>query len=453
MPIQVENHRNYGGDLVTQKYSPLVINNTPIDNANENAFKKLFNDRVARLVGQGIFPRRLTFRTANWDTIQRNEANANSLPPLVVVSSNRAAWIHGIWDNTDQIQNGNYAGVNDRGALVAGASPWYSPKRINDPNRHVYIFVHDVEYPKYAAAMVGTGMTVVGWSFDINNYVTPDGILPRERTYVGFGATRYAAIEFCKHIFNVRFNALDPATVNIPLAANRQKAWLVDDNVAYVSGFPGFANCEAEINNNVWGLGFTGATRNSSDLEITNLGNANAAPLGVALANNDYLLQQCTLWNIHQLNTRYLNFSPYFITSAEDTSFSSYLINDNPSKARFARAARVVKAVIPGGAYDNDAGYRKLARLRDTDVTNYYDDERTTPVEPRGNQPPTPSILHDYISDYVLPNSNNEREWSVYTESKAVEQILSRVVAQRRAWAPDEIFKPNGDNAQVIRRL
>jgi hypothetical protein len=454
MAIPVENTGNYGGILVTQKYTPLNVNGIDLNAAGIQAqVTTLFQNRIACLNAQGILPQGLTFHAANWDLIQQNESHAATLPPLVVISSNRSQWIRDTWDTADQIQVANYADVNDIAALVAGSTPWYSPKRINDAHRHVYIMVHQLEYAKYQAALADTNMTVIGWEFDRNAYIAPGGMLPQNRTYVGFGASRYAAIEFCKHVFNHRFNALDPLTANIPLAAPRQKAWLVDDNVCYVNAFPGLANAEAELGANVWALGFTGATRNSSQAEVMALANNAAAPLGAALTDNNYLIQQCSVWNIEQLNANFLNFSPYFITSAEDSSLSTYLINDGRSKARFALGATVRKGMP---YHDNDITATRLGRLRDTDVSNYYDYEHSTAIDTviaGQNLAVGERTLINYINTYVLPLSQVPDQWSIYTESKAVEQILAKVVKDRRVWVPAQIFRPNGMAAQVVQRL
>jgi Txe/YoeB family toxin of Txe-Axe toxin-antitoxin module len=454
MPIPVRNNTNYGNDIVTQKYTPLDINQMDLSDSQDEVVE-LFQHRIQALENQNIFPKRLTLRATDWDAIQQHEANDDSAPPIVVVSSNRSTWIRAAWNNAEEIQDDNYDDVNDVRALVAGFTPWYSPKRINDAHRQVYIVVHVLEYEKYRVSLADTGMIVIGWEFDRN---VQGRYSATHRSYVGFGVSRYAAIEFCKHVFNVRFNDDDAETANIPLAANRQKAWLVDDNVAYVQSFPSFADAEAELGDGVWGLGFTGATRNSNAQTVRDLQSTNAARLGNDLTDTNYFLQQCVLWNIGQLNAEVLNFSPYFISSAEDTSLSSHLMNVNGgSKVRFARGATVIKSIVEnaenGNGHDNDNTATTLAAIRNRNLFNYYIFEFNTAVEKPQNQNEGENTLADYITRYVLPNTPQADENPHITTSKAVEQIMAKTIKDHGVWVPDNIFQPNGNRAQTIRRL
>lgn len=440
MPIPVLNNAQYGGVLVNQKYAPLAVNAAPIDNTAQAEYVSLFTNRINLLNGQGLMPRQLNLYTANWAAVRAAEALPASLPPIVVISSNRSQWIFTGYDTAANLQplNANFTDVNDIRALVAGGTPLYLPKRINDANRHVYILVHRTEYAQYQQVFAGTPITIIGWEFDVNRVVAPGGIVPRDTTYVGFGATRFAAIEFCKHVLCV------PA---IPAA--RQKAWLVDDNVVYVRGLPPFATVETAMTDAVWGLGFQGATQNSTFNEITAIQPGNPANMNALQTAG--LLQQFVLWNIGQLNAQFLNYSPYFIASNEDLSFSNFLQNQAQSRLRYSSGATVFKGNVTA---DSSAGAKRLGLLRDTAVSNYYDIENAIAVaasqDQGGNQE-----LNEYVTTYVLPNALQDvrKQWPIYAESIAVEQLMSKVIADKYAWVPAGVFRPNGNAAQALQTL
>lgn len=444
MPIPVQNNAQYGGALINQKYAPLEVNAAEIDNGAQAEYVALFQGRIGLLQNQNILPRQLNLYASNWANIQNNEAAVAALPPIVVISSNRAEWINEKNNTAIELQPGNFVNVNDTAALVAGATPWYAPKRINDANRHVYIVVHREEYEYYQAILGTTGMTIIGWEFESSmRIITSNGSIVND-SYVGFGASRFAAIEFCKYLFN---HQIAGGVANPPVPAARQKAWLVDDNVVYVRGFPGFAVAEAAMNNEIWGLGFSGATRNSTEMEIMGLA---AALNNASMAPDDLqqlgLLQQCVLWNINQLNAQHLNYSPYFASSNEDTSLSNYLQRQNPSRVRISTGASVFKANPVNGV---SIGAENLNFLRQRVIQGFYDIERLSQVMPQQNQGGQQN-LNNYITNYVLPNAqaNVRDENPIFTQSKAVEQIMAKIVNDRLNWTPNAIFQPNGNNAQ-----
>lgn len=431
MPIPVKNNTQYGGNLINQKYAPLDINSINIDDNIEKEYKNLFENRIELLRGRNLLPSRLNLYANNWEVIKTNEGAINALPPIIVVSSNRAEWIKERYEDVasellKENQLNNFQDVNDIQALTWGPTLWYDPRRINNSNRHVYILVHEVEYQKYEETLNSTNMTVIGWAFTYN----------RKNTYVGFGASRFAAIEFCKYVFDI---LVDTNT-------NRQKAWLVDDNVVYVRGFPGFTKAESIINTNVWGLGFGGASTNSGVDEIKNLRIGTTATMN----NLDQkgLLQQCVLWNIHELdldsdsNSRYLNFSPYFISSNEDTSFSNYLQNQSQSKLRVSSEATVFKAV----AQNDKENLLKPLRREALDI--FYQIEKKYRVSVANSQD---MELGNYIQTLGLKRPK-------LAQSRAVEQIMAKVVNDKTNWVPKEIFQPNGNNRQntqpyILRRV
>ncbi len=446
MPIPVLNNEQYGGNLINQKYAPLAINDpqAPIDNGAQAEYVALFQNRINLLTNRGLLPSQLNLYAADWPAIQTAESAPASLPPIVVVSSNRAEWIFNGYELAKNLQplGANFSDVNDVRALVAGPTPWYLPKRVNDAARHVYVVVHRLEYDFYSTLLANTGMKVIGWEFDAGtNILSSTGSIIGD-TYLGFGASRFAAIEFCKYVFNV--------LIAPPLPPARQKAWIVDDNVAYVSkflganGLSGFAALEGVMDNTIWGLGFSGATRNSTDEEVSGL----VAPAAAGLGNlsQEGLLQQCVLWNISQLNAQHLNYSPYFITSNEDTSLSSFL-------GRLGRLRIVAGPTVVKGTPENGIGAEDVTFLRDRLVEGYYAGERNTQVTPPaqgGTQ-----ALSTYVVNHLLPQAQEsvhlEPPW--YAESKAVEQLMAKIVGDRPAWVPPLIFRPNGADVQPTQHL
>jgi hypothetical protein len=468
MPIYVQNNGQYGGPLINQKYAPLAINAAAIqnDNATRNLYRPLFTNRIDCLTAQNILPRQLNLYAQNWPALQAHEAAVASEPPIVVISSNRADWIAANYVRaTNRLANlgiANFNDVVDIRAINAGAytpTSWYDPRRINDANRNVYIVVHRKEYNYYLQQLAGTGYNIIGWEFDINRVVDPGGILPRDKTFVGFGASRYAALEFCKYLFNtvIPVPPVPPAPApppipGVPLAVARQKAWLVDDNVAYVRGFPAFAAAENVLSNVIWGVGFGGATQNSTNLQLNALHATAAANMGAAHLQNQGILQQCVLWNIAELYNNHLNFSPYFITSNEDTSLSSFLQNQAASRLRISTQASVFKATP---THDDSGGARQLSYLRNTGILNFFDIEKDVQATPFVHGQGVVQDLNDYVSDYILPNAqqNVRNEWVALTESKAVEQMMAKVVSDRFAWVPALVFKPNGAAHQVTQHF
>jgi hypothetical protein len=193
MAIEASTNTSYGGATVTQKYSPLRgITYRATQNAEYSA---LLTNRINQLANANIFPQSLMLVT-DWDT--QIAAVSGHDPPLVVISSNRSKWIaEGVRLSREQWKLTKYDGSNDVTALTGVVAkqeqspPLYAHQR-TEGDRKIYIVVHMHEYHQYAEALAESGMTVVGWSFR-----TP-GSAPGPLT--GFGASRYAAIEFCKHL-------------------------------------------------------------------------------------------------------------------------------------------------------------------------------------------------------------------------------------------------------------
>jgi hypothetical protein len=441
MAIPVRNNVQYGGDSINQKYSPLEVNSVALRTGASKEYAKLFEKRISILKGQSLFPSELTFVAENWSAMQTSEAADNTQPPIVVVSNNRADWIKKVLGRVKK----NYNDVNDDNAFGNGATPWYSPKRIGNGNIHVYIIVHILEYQHYRDVLKNTGLRVIGWSFKRR----------KQKSCVGFGASRYAAIEFCKYLFNTpiakKFKPpIAPDDAGPPIPVEKQMAWLVDDNVAYVSAFPGFKDAVTTMKNEgVWGLGFMGATKNFPDKyfeeTLESVGKGEIEDL-----EKKGLLQQCVLWNIGQLYANNINFSPYFISSNEDTSFSGFLQNHSSgSKVGIFTGATVVKAVPENGGGDPAQG---VASYRFRTQTNYFAIEKKCEVEGLDRN----QTFGSYVTEKILPNAYPvvRNEHRVLTEAKAVEQIMAKVVDEKPGWIEKlNIFMPNGNKKQNVKRI
>lgn len=461
-PIPVIANLRYGGNLITEKYSPLSVNDAQvkIDNDTEDAYLSLLTGRRDRLRNQNLFPRTLNLCASNWETIQANEFHEKSLPPIVVVSHNRAEWIKMTFDRVKDIPEDRFTDVNDKRKLLEiGAIPWYHPKRIRNNMVHVYIVVHAWEYDYYTEKLQGTGITVIGWSFQATMSPRDTSSDPESgSSYLGFGASRFAAIEFCKYIFNKPMTATNNFE---PLHATRQKAWLVDDNVVYVNGFPGFKQvADAMTKKGVWGLGFSGTTSNETDKQLRerfapkeSKEEKETVPADPNNLASEGILQQCVLWDIAQLNKANLNFSPYFFSSNEDTSLSNFLAAQEESRVGICTSGSVVKA--EPAADINSKGAKIMARLRIQTLDSFYAIEKDYKVNP-GFQKEA-KLLSRFIKEDVVDKVDfmgQSKEDPVITECKAVEQLMAKLVSYNYAnLVPGYIFRPNGKEKQNVERF
>jgi hypothetical protein len=148
----------------------------------------------------------------------------------VVISSNRSEWIEsGIAAADAQLASLNLQTISNVSDLrhfprisVKRFLRQFTALRGSAPipiAMFILSFISS-EYAKYKKALLGAGMTAVGWGVKRINKI---GL-------TGFGASRFAAIEFCKVLRSA-------ATVGgrAPL----DYAWLFDDNVVALSSFAG----------------------------------------------------------------------------------------------------------------------------------------------------------------------------------------------------------------------
>ena len=460
MPITTDKNTGYGPPLVTSKYSPLL--NIQFQPADQVVYTALITNRTGNLRAANRFGRPLTLATPNWQTAVL--AEAGHLPPLIVISSNRSAWIAGGIEAA-RLQL-NYLGINafpnasDLRALEAyngqvQSPPIYTPARVG-LNRNVYVVVHMTEYMTYKRALLAHGITPVGYEFDSS------GGGPRGLRLVGFGASRFAAMEFGK-VLRQRAAAL--AGGNAPW----NYAWLVDDNVVALTNFPGFAAAEAALQPAQPCAAFRGGTQADSfltnstwardEVQAGRGGQAAALPPNFAPAN---IIQQMSLWNVAYFDQNFLNFGPIYIASAEDRSITSYFNAQNTPYCYYTGIGVRKEETT----YDNGSAGLKLNRTRQT-IAGFVTSAES--ANPPGIAPPPTWIqpvqvadggvqnLSAFIVNRVLPNANDliqaqAGDVAVQNTAKcqAVEQIVTGAIAAGFVGAPVASFRINGLNQQAV---
>ncbi|MFJ6658375.1 hypothetical protein ACIQNG_18710 [Streptomyces sp. NPDC091377] len=364
MPVSAQWRSNYGGSLVTSKYSPLE--DIRHDTESAQYWAAVLNLRMNTLRNLNLL-QGLRLTTQDWAGVRTREAAKGRKPPLVVVSSGRAEWIKaGVeaakrhLDMYSDELGGSYQGVGDMRALggrgtgpQAGPQagppnvmpPIYAPSRVGT-ERSVYVVVHFAEYDHYVEQLKeeepegateeepegatggATGgaterenLTVIGWQF-------PGAPTPKRCQMAGFGASRFAALEFCKQLMPQQDGAW-------------RSAWIFDDNVVALSNFPvydpenktsgelehdGLSLVEAALGKNIC-AGFQAGTSAGDRSTIQGIVTRAVRSPGnlPPLEQKPGLVQQAVLWNISRLKELNINISPAFIASAEDVSFINYL--------------------------------------------------------------------------------------------------------------------------------
>jgi hypothetical protein len=301
---------------VSTKYNPFDARTLRLASTDKALYGKMLTNRSDLLRKMNLMPRTLRLMCANWAVIEK--AEKENKPPLVVISSNRANWIkQGVAAAAAELKKrslANFNGVSDFRALTATngqtvSPPIYCPKRLGaNPQRSVFIVVHLSEYEKYKAALAGPGMNVIGWDFE----------KPKdEKPFVGFGASRFAAIEFLK---TFRANVAVLGTV-------WDYAWLIDDNVVALENFAGLEKVEAALAADTTKVcaAFRGADAPYTFAAMKAWApTAPGPPSNLPASLSRGVLQQVGLWNIKLLADQFLNFPPIYLTSAEDISLNRY---------------------------------------------------------------------------------------------------------------------------------
>jgi len=422
--IKAQANLNYGGTLGNQKYNPL--DEIDLSRDDKGLCSKIFTNRSGLLENLDVLPGTLNLAADDWDKIIESEKK-HTKPPLVVVSSNRSRWIKaGIEAGDAKLKELNnlshFKGVTDLRALQMKGihPPIYSPKRIERPgillDRNVYVVVASSEFLAYHANLTPKGITVIGWNF--RGGFLKSGFLN------GFGASRFAAIQFCKTLRAKAGNSCD-------------YIWLFDDNVVAIDPFIGLAEAEGLIKNKPQAcFGFHGANVAKSNFQNFQWARGNKDP-----SNNKpvaKILQQAVLWNITYLTDAGLNFPPIFIASAEDVSLSRYF-DRMKIPYSFFKENNIRKEVT---TYDGHS--------EDHPLTDYF--ARCESITTSEGPPPPVSVQSNYgtgtvktFVDYtVLPHSNmedtkanrNNAQFQNKAACQAVEQIM-KLAVMRRTWVDD----------------
>lgn len=469
MAISTNRNTTYGALTGTNKYSPLL--GVTFALAQETEYSQILLNRWTLFNTTGLLPQPLNLAMIDWATTVAGEAGKQ--PPLVVISSNRSQWIRaGILAADAQPKDKKpYRNCSDLRALTAEKGQTVSPT-IYCPSRNggiardrsIYVVVHLYEYETYQKNLADKGINVVGWSFRL-----PRSGAPR---ISGFGASRYAAIEFCKELRT----AATPAGGRAPW----DYAWLLDDNLIALNKFPGYlavekALREACAKKDHVAAGFRGDTKIQTFESIRTWARGIVdTPLGrqateLEAPDPKGLLQQAVLWNIDYLTKNKLNFAPAYISSAEDMSISKYFDKEETPYLFYTS----ISAQKEQPTDDNSVGSQSLRRARaefTAFVTEMEADKSDVDPPPLLPSPirvaPTittdggPQPLAKFVVERVLPNCaihREDRTVAVQNTAKchASEQITSGAIDGKvvNAAALNNTFKINGTGAAAAQTI
>ncbi|WP_412530059.1 hypothetical protein [Burkholderia lata] len=415
--LNAHNNANYGGNLINQKYSPLA--DILINNVDQNEYRQLFSNRIQILTGVNAYPPNALNLYADLPGIDVAHA------PLVVISSGRAEWMRDILQTAGE--HPDFTGYLDNQTFrlhgaPCGPVPWYSPRRSGRP---LFVVVHWSEYDYYVQN-VGDGtfpdVTIVGFKFTAAHPALD---------VVGFGASRYAALQFV-------------------VSQGYHRAWAVDDNVVNINGFPNdLAAVEANMpaNSPIWGISFSGATTNGNYAALYNgTVRFQAVPYNFSTTTPG-LLQQVVLWNLDLLRQANLNFCPMFVTSNEDISLSNFLRATNRDQ-RIITGLRVVK-YEPTSDSNANLGYTvEIPKRRNRVLQIFNGIEYDTQIDPGTGQ----VDLSAFVINTILPQAHQPQSTALVVQSRAIEQVMAAATLRGPAWSPPTAFNPyNG--APVVQNL
>jgi hypothetical protein len=420
MGTTAEPNANYVGAVnANDKYNPFIPKTLRLDPEEGRIFDWMLTNRMVTLKSLGYKPSELQLDLAVRDDARLIANEKNKLPPVVVVSSNRSQWIQKGLVECDRIlgDKPGFRDVMDLDALnkEGGISPpIYCPKRVNESNRNVYVVVHMNEYKTYRQALDPYGITVVGWEFRRPR----TNLLP---VLVGFGASRFAAIEFCKHLHNT--------SGAVPCA------WLFDDNVVAMSlGFAGLQQTEGELTANHCCFGFDALPapkpRQVIQLWAKN-GGTNPREGVPKVSSFGPVFQQAVLWNINYLNQKKINFGITYVASAEDVSLSRF-INSQKLSSTFQDSVVILKEVPEDNK--DDQGAQKVVSARKELERLFAKIESA--VRPANPPPPVNVLLKDgdgtarTIANFIenLVTKAQQEAVNVRATCQAAEQITKTAI-------------------------
>ena len=453
-PIAVTRRKNYGGTtLVNTKYSPMETI-TLAKEADTTSCSGILEYRRKLLTTAGLLPKTLKLTLPDWDAAAAKEVGRK--PPLVVISTNRANWIKdGLAAAEAQPSSEKpFENASDLRALTARSGqrfspPIYCPSRIGDAGkRGVYIVVHASEYAKYKKLISSDKITIVGWEFE-----TPRTQRDMRKMWLtGFGASRFAALTFCKQLRTAALAAAEESEEEDTTVW--KYAWLFDDNVVALGGFAGYQAVEGAMDEAalVHGgpyacAGFHGGTVAETQGEISAWATRElAARRGKQAAKlpkpiHPGLLQQAVLWNIGYLTEQNLNVGLVYVNSAEDVSLVNYFdANDTPYL--YYKSIPIKKEMAK-----NDSGALKVKYSRDLLTAWLTHMESLAPTEAEKPPPPPPPIvvqaetadggeqtLANFVVKHVLPKSSDVKsqagkiDLQNNAKCQAVEQLTAQAV-------------------------
>ena len=469
--IQAYRNGSYGPPLVTQKYAPLE--DISFSEADKDFCDALLTRRWSVVNSLGLLPEQLRLTLSDWPAAIASEKDKKS--PLVVISSNRSKWIRkGIEAGTVQLSKlkiAQFDNASDLRALTAlskqkTSPPIYSPARIGEAagRRNVYIVVYASEYDVYRTNLAGfAGITVVGWQFRSPRR----GAVP----LCGFGASRFAAIEFCKEL---RTAAEEPWDY----------AWLFDDNVVALAPFAGYDKVEAAMAEGETAracAGFHGGTstipasKNSVWAAKELKAGRGKQTAKLPASKTPGLVQQASLWNIAYLTEKKLNFGPIFVASGEDVSIGNYLdVKEIPYL--YYESTKIFKEDTEN---DGGPGAEATQRGREQLTELMAESEWIEVHSPLGPPPPImfkalkkkgDKVPHDageqtlgrFIVTTVLPHASLDIKLKARDPKtkntamcQATEQSICKAIklGQVRDPALDKTFKINGEGTQDVERV
>ncbi|MBV7530485.1 hypothetical protein [Chitinophaga sp. sic0106] len=412
-----------GGEVIRNKYMPLTsiapmagpnVPPPPIEINNIPAIQALFQKRIKVLQEQKVSLTAIYFRGITDDEIIANEQKTK-LPPIVIVSSGRADWIKAtITNGQNAIKVAtNYTNtVQDPQVFKYGPVPFYFPQRYKKDERNFYLFVHQSEYEHYKTTLDGLGITIIGW----NTYRSFNGNNANIDLCLGFGMSRYVVFQFFKDI--------NYQNKNSGLAC--KKIWMLDDNVCHIDAFPGFNQIETATNDQYYGVGFFVENTMLPDEAFSDRiynGKPYKGRFAIEEAINlqamDPLrfLQQAVLWNFNKIPDN-LSFSPYFIGSNEDITFSRVLATYNNPPGNIFYTYRGVKVLKTKATPDkNSPGLTIHNSLKKTISANLNITDHRAPLIISTENPAEPKDLFDYIQGGMAKVQAIEAKYTSYVKS------------------------------------
>ncbi len=388
-----------------------ILNTVPVNTQMQNRID-IFNSLKVNFT-------EIYFRGITDDEVLAN-AHETTAAPMVVVSSGRAGWIKKVMLNGRQSVSeagNNFTNtVEDTLVFKYGPVPIYYPERFKPNERSIYIFVHQSEYEYYKSQLSDFDVTIIGWSTLRTGW---------EKTNIdiclGFGMSRFVIFQFFKDLYSQYPDKF-------------AKIWMMDDNVCHIykdNNTPIFSTIEAAADNAQYGgVGFGVENSMQPDEKFSN-NLYNGRPYSeenvlieeaINLMQRDppRFLQQAALWNFKNINSA-LNFSPYFIGSNEDITFSRALIKDSTSGGiKSYPKTKILKSKADMDPSSQNGGVSKLIRLKNTIFANIYpsDNSAHLTISPRDTEE---YDLLDYINNSMSAIQRTEHPYISF--AKACEQI------------------------------